>query len=220
MGPKPAPGALAAKKKVKKPTYVEKKIGGDKNGGTRRVAITRYPRYYPTEDQPRDLKHKQKAFKNHTHKLRSSISPGTILIIVAGRHKGKRVVFLKQLNSGLLLVTGPYQLNNCPLRRINQIYVIATKTRLDIKGVKLPDRLNDDYFRRSKQRKAKQTEGEIFDTKKERYQVSEQRKADQKEVDKQLLDVLRKNPEKKLLFGYLGSMFSLRTKEFPHKMVF
>ncbi|XP_046361533.1 large ribosomal subunit protein eL6-like [Haliotis cracherodii] len=220
MGPKPAPAAQVAKKKVKKPTYVEKKIGGDKNGGSRRVAITRYPRYYPTEDKSRDLKHKQKAFRNHKHKLRSTISPGTVLIIVAGRQKGKRVVFLKQLNSGLLLVTGPYQLNNCPLRRINQIYVIATKTKLDIKGVKLPDRLNDDYFRRSKQRKAKQTEGEIFDTKKERYQVSEQRKADQKEVDKQLLDVIRKNSEKKLLFGYLGSMFSLRTKEFPHRMAF
>ena len=50
--------------------------------------------------------------------------------------------------------------------------------------------------------------------------MTEERKEDQRVVDEQLLGVIRRHPDRKLLFGYLGAMFSLQNNQFPHKMVF
>jgi large subunit ribosomal protein L6e len=199
---------------------VQKQVKGDKNGGTRQVRVKRFPKFYPTEDRPRKLRTNKKSFSTHKHSLRSSITPGTVLILVAGRHAGKRVVFLKQLKSGLLLVTGPFKLNGVPLRRINQIYVIATSSKVDVSNVNLPENVNDQFFNRVKARKQKPTEGEIFENKKEQYTVTEERKAAQVNVDKQLLAVIKAAPEKRLLSLYLKSKFALSNKVYPHKLRF
>jgi len=149
----------------------EKQIGGAKNGGSRKVVAVRQPKYYPTLSIRRKVQgHGQKPFSQHTRSLRSSITPGTVLIMLAGAFRGKRVVFLKQLASGLLLVTGPFKVNGVPMRRCTASACIATSTKLDISGVSVPEHVNDAYFKRAAA--PKKTEDGIFEQNEAKYTVS------------------------------------------------
>jgi large subunit ribosomal protein L6e len=138
------------------------------------------------------------------------------LILLAGRFRGKRVVCLKPLESGLLLVSGPFKINGVPLRRVNQAYVIATSTKVDVSGVDV-SKINDEYFSRDKDQ-AKEGEDEFFlgDAPKPAV-VTDERKADQKKVDEGLLKAVGSVP---MLEGYLAARFSLTSSDKPHNMVF
>merc|ERR1712055_958716 len=208
----------AKKPETKTPQFVEKQIGGEKNGGTRMVRVKRLANDVPTVAAKAKGTSKN-FFSKHARKLRAALAPGAVAIILAGAHKGKRVVVLKQLGTGLLLVTGPYKVNGCPLRRINQKYLLATSTKIDISGVSVPETVNDKYFARVKADKTKK-DGEIFDTNKEEYTASEQRKTDQVTVDTQVLDAIKKSSEGSVLKQYLKSSFSLSKGEYPHLMAF
>ncbi|BBN05261.1 large subunit ribosomal protein L6e [Marchantia polymorpha subsp. ruderalis] len=174
----------------------------------------RAPKFYPADDVKTPL-HKNKII--NPPKLRASITPGTVLILLAGHFKGKRVVFLKQLESGLLLVTGPFKVNGVPLRRVNQAYVISTSTKVDISSVDLK-KFTDVYFKREVEKK-KKSEGQFFEAEKEseEKQLPAERKEDQKAVDAQLLPLIEKIPDMK---SYLGARFSLKSGVKPHELVF
>jgi large subunit ribosomal protein L6e len=96
----------AAPAKPEQPAFTEKTVGGKANGEKRLVPTAKASKYYPAEDVRRPKVSRKSAGKAA---LRSSITPGTVLILLAGRFSGKRVVFLKQLDSGLLLVNGPFK---------------------------------------------------------------------------------------------------------------
>ncbi|XP_059649078.1 large ribosomal subunit protein eL6-like [Cornus florida] len=172
------------------------------------------PKFYPADDVKKPLVNKRKPKPT---KLKSSIVAGTVLIILAGRFKGKRVVFLKQLPSGLLLVTGPFKINGVPLRRVNQSYVIGTSTKVDISGVKV-ENIDDKYFSKKVEKKKKKGEGEFFEADKEEKNVlPQEKKDDQKAVDEPLIKAIECVPELK---AYLGARFSLKAGMKPHELVF
>merc|ERR1711939_329322 len=184
-----------------------------KSGDAAKAAPKKATRYYPAEDEKKKLGNHHNTTK--LTKLRSSITPGTVLILLAGRFKGQRVVFLKQLASGLLLISGPFRVNGVPLRRVPQSYVIATKTTVDISGVSIPDSVNDALFQKPKSTKKKTDE--LFFEKEKESTIDEARKALQTQVDDKLIAAVKKTP---LLTEYLKAKFSLQKGDMPHKMSF
>lgn len=167
-------------------------------------------KWYPTEDvKIVKVKRAQKAAA-----LKGGISPGQVLILLAGKHQGKRVVFLKQLETGLLLVTGPYKLNGVPLKRIPQSFTQATSSKVDVAGSDF-SQINDAYFAKEKV-KANKTEAAFFAPKKEKKVLPDAKKATQKKVDSGIVGKITDPLVKK----YLKTKFKLRNGMFPHNLKF
>jgi len=146
--------------------------------------------------------------------LRKSLTPGAVLIILAGRFRGKRVVYLKQLQSGLLLVTGPYKINGVPLRRINQAYVLATSTRLDVSKVDV-SKLDDAFF--AKDAAAKTAKKEFLGKEEKKVELPAVRKTEQARVDAALKPIIAAVPT---LSHYLNAKFTLTNGQKPHLLKF
>jgi len=173
-------------------------------------------KWYPADDEAGPKK-VRKAVRAWTP--RQTLQPGTVLILLAGRFRGKRVVLLKNLEQGVLLVTGPFKINGVPLRRVNARYVIATSYKIDLSGLdtqKVDEIASEKYFAREKS-KEKAGEEAFFKQgeKPQKKEISSSRAADQKTVDKALIAEIKKVD---MLASYLASSFSLRKGDKPHEM--
>uniref|UniRef100_A0A7R9VTG2 60S ribosomal protein L6 n=1 Tax=Chlamydomonas euryale TaxID=1486919 RepID=A0A7R9VTG2_9CHLO len=174
-------------------------------------AATKAPRMYPADDVAKPLA--VNTVRKPT-KLRATITPGTVLILLAGRFKGKRCICLGQLPSGLLLVTGPFKLNGVPVRRVSQAYVIATCTKVSLPNVDIT-MFTDSYFKAAESKRAKKGEKDFFDEPKEKKALPAEYVANQKSLDAAIMPALSAD-----LKGYLSTRFTLRDGDRPHLMKF
>lgn len=199
-------GLWAIKKKNggKFPTFAKKQKPAE--------AASKPVRFYPADDVQKPLA--VKVVRKPT-KLRDSITPGTVLILLAGRFKGKRCIFLKQLPSGLLLVTGPFKLNGMPARRVNQAYVIATTTKIALPNNLNLDKYTDQYFKASDEKKTKKGEQGFFEEESKKKELTAEYVANQKSLDAAIIPGLSKD-----LKAYLSTRFTLRDGDRPHLMKF
>lgn len=172
--------------------------------------------WYPVTDEKKRFKRKTKVPKQT--KLRESITPGTVLILLSGRFRGRRVIFLKQLQSGLLLVTGPYKLNGVPLKRVNQAYVIATKTKVNLGKLGSVEKIDDKFFEaKTPIKKTELNEIIIPSAEEKKSRVTSERKSAQSSVDTEIKKAI---DGVALLKDYLRNRFGLKNGQQAHNLVF
>ena len=168
--------------------------------------------WYPVTTVKQHFKRQCK--KPHESKLRKDLQEGQIVILLSGRFRGKRLVYLKRLDSWLLLVTGPYKYNGVPLKRVNAAYVIPTQTKIDVKGV--ADKITDDLFKRLEFKR--ENEKDFFEEPKVKQdRITQERKDAQTNVDTAVKKAVDAVPELK---NYLKFRFALKNGDKPHLMKF
>lgn len=176
--------------------------------------------FYPADDQGQLYKRKRNQPKPSAG--RSTIQPGSVVILLSGPHRGRRVVVLKSLASGNLLVTGPYAINGVPLKRVNPAYVIATSTTVSLNGVTA--NIDDSFFKGQRTWTQSQLKNasearlkRVEESKAAESKWKETAKQTQKSVDGALLENIKKVDQLK---GYLGTRFTLYNNSRPHDLKF
>ena len=122
--------------------------------------VQRVSKWYKADDEAVHFKRARVA-KQNKQALRKSIQLGSVLIMLSGKYRGKRVVCLKAFESGLLLVSGPFRLNGVPLKRVNQAFVMATGSKVDLSGVNT-EKVTEQFFQQEKAQKQRNSEGHFF----------------------------------------------------------
>ena len=169
--------------------------------------------WYPISNLKSHFKRKCKAPK--ASHISAPLTPGQVVIILSGRFRGRRVVFLKKLESNLLLVTGPYKYNGVPLKRVNAAYVLPTNTKLNI-NEDVSKNVTDKLFGRVAIERKKE-EDFFEDNEKKKGRITEDKKKLQNEVDTVVKKAVDEVP---MMKEYLRNRFALKNGDKPHLMKF
>ena len=169
--------------------------------------------WYPVSNLKSHFKRQCKAPK--ASHISAPLTPGQVVIILSGRFRGRRVVYLKKLESNLLLVTGPYKYNGVPLKRVNAAYVLPTNTKLNI-NAEIAKNVNDKFFDRIDIERTKE-EDFFEDKEKKKGRISEDKKKLQTEVDTEVKKAVDGVP---MMKEYLRNRFALKNGDKPHLMKF
>ena len=169
--------------------------------------------WYPVSNLKSHFKRQCKAPK--ASHISAPLTPGQVVIILSGRFRGRRVVYLKKLESNLLLVTGPYKYNGVPLKRVNAAYVLPTNTKLNI-NAEIAKNVNDKFFDRVDIERTKE-EDFFEDKEKKKGRISENKKKLQTEVDTEVKKAVDGVP---MMKEYLRNRFALKNGDKPHLMKF
>ena len=168
--------------------------------------------WYPISDAKTNFSRKSKTPKPYRN--RRSLVPGQVLILLSGRFRGRRVVYLKTLPSNLLLVSGPYKLNGVPLKRVNPAYVIATQTKVNVGSLNSVSALDDKFF----ENRVDIKRTSFFENPADKKQrITEERRKAQAAVDSELVNAVKSVEH---LREYLQNRFSLSNVDRPHTLKF
>lgn len=107
-------------------------------------------------------------------------------------------------------------MNGVPARRVNQAYVIATSTKVDISKVDV-SKFDDAYFKRPAKVRSQRGEDGFFQTDEAKKELPATYIEDNKVLDAALKPAIEAVPE---LAGYLAARFSLKSGQYPHLMKF
>ena len=169
--------------------------------------------WYPVANSKKHFSRQCKVPKK-SH-ISAELKPGQVVILLSGRFRGRRVVFLKKLESNLLLVTGPYKYNGVPLKRVNAAYVLPTNTVLKVGG-DVAKSVNDDLFKKVDIERKSEKDFFVEDSVK-KGRVSDDRKKAQNEVDTAVKKAVDEVP---MMKEYLRNRFALKSGDKPHLMKF
>ena len=184
-----------------------------KNNADANKALKLKKNWYPVSDLKSHFKRKCKVPKK-AH-ISTELVPGQVVILLSGRFRGRRVVFLKKLESNLLLVTGPYKYNGVPLKRVNAAYVLPTNTKLNVDG-KVADSIKDEFFKKIEIERKEEKDFFVEEAEKKK-RVTEERTKAQNTVDTVVKKAVDEVP---MMKEYLKNRFALKNGDKPHLMKF